>query len=141
MEKVADIFDNESIIGASTIKRVGTFRIVASKDADHEYHFLLMPIAHRERFAELTIEELTDMQKAEAIIQIFYAKHGINGYSKIELVGEEAGRTIPHYHVHFVPGKSDAFHNDPSKRHIHRDSTQMSKVVQELAAEFSGINI
>ncbi|MEM3227517.1 MAG: HIT domain-containing protein, partial [Candidatus Micrarchaeaceae archaeon] len=135
----SDIFDRENIIGPSTITILGTVRIVASKDADHEYHFLVMTVKHREKFTELTPEELSDMQKAERIIERFYKKHGINGYSKIELVGEEAGRTVAHYHVHFIPLKSDLFHNNPKDRGIHRDQEQMNKIVKELIVEFKSI--
>ncbi|MGC8699914.1 MAG: HIT domain-containing protein [Candidatus Micrarchaeia archaeon] len=141
MEKTAykDIFDSEQIIGASTILKIGSMRIVASLDADHEYHFLLMPIAHRESFTELTGEELKDMQFAERAISEFYKAHGIDGYSKIELVGKGAGRTIEHLHWHFVPGKSDVFHNNPKDRPIHRNGEQMKKVVDSLRPEFEEI--
>jgi diadenosine tetraphosphate (Ap4A) HIT family hydrolase len=131
-----DIFDDEKIIGASTITKVGTIRIVASKDADHEFHFLLIPIRHVEYFTELKEDEFKDMQSAESLIDAFYRARRLDGYSKIELVGIGAGRTVPHYHVHFIPGKSDNFHNNPSDRVLHRSADQIREVVSELSPEF-----
>ncbi len=133
---MADIFDDEKIIGISTITKVGAIRIVASKDADHDFHFLLMPIEHRGDFTELTETELKDMQRAESLVARFYKKHGLDGYSKIERVGASAGRTVPHYHVHILPGKSDNFHSNPADRALHRSTDQIKEAVSELSAEF-----
>ncbi|MGC8676572.1 MAG: HIT domain-containing protein, partial [Candidatus Micrarchaeia archaeon] len=137
--KYNDIFDNEEVIGKSTIIKVGTMRIVASMDADQEYHFLVMTIAHRNNSLELTDAERSDYALAERVIAEFYKMHGIGGYSKIELVGEEAGRTIPHWHVHFVPGKSDNFHNNPKDRPIHRSGVELSKFAEGLRPQFEEI--
>ncbi len=137
--KYNDIFDNEEVIGKSTIIKIGTIRIVASMDADHEYHFLVMTIAHRNNYFELTDAERSDYALAEKVIAGFYKMHGIDGYSKIELVGEEAGRTIPHWHVHFVPGKSDNFHNNPKERPLHRSSEELHTFAKSLSPEFENI--
>lgn len=133
---MADIFDDEKIIGGSTIVKFGTIRIVASKDADHDFHFLLMPVEHREDFTELTEVELKDMQKSESLVAELYKQHGLDGYSKIELVGTGAGRTVQHYHVHILPGKSDNFHNNPADRALHRSADQIREVVSKLNSEF-----
>ncbi|MGC8538150.1 MAG: HIT domain-containing protein [Candidatus Micrarchaeia archaeon] len=119
--------------------KVGTARIVASIDADHEYYFLVMTITHRNVFSELTDDEKRDYARAEDVISAFYKMHGINGYSKIELVGEESGRTISHLHVHFVPGKSDSFHNNPKDKPLHRSSEELYSFAVSLSPEFENI--
>jgi diadenosine tetraphosphate (Ap4A) HIT family hydrolase len=138
-EKRLDIFDDEKIIGASTITTIGTVRIVASKDADHEFHFLVMTIQYRDSFIDLTETELKDMQMAESLIAAFYKAHGLDSYSKIELVGSGAGRTIPHFHTHFLPGKSDLFNNNPGNRALHRSADQLNEIVSRLRPEFENL--
>ncbi len=76
------------------------------------------------------------MQNAESLIAAFYRAHRFDGYSKIELVGIGAGRTVPHYHVHFLPGKSDNFHNNPADRELHRSADQIREAVSALSPEF-----
>ena len=130
-----DIFCREEIIGASTIKKVGTMRVVLSMDGVEEYHLLVMPIRHVENAASLSIQERDDMVGAVGLIERFYASHGIGGYKQILLSGPAAGRTVPHLHWHIIPGNSE-FVTDPKQRKIHYSAEELKDKTKTLAREF-----
>ncbi len=134
-EKKKDIFCREEVIGASTVAKVGTMRIVLSMDGVAEYHFLVMPIRHVEDAAELSTQEWSDMTAAVGLIARFYASHSIEGYKQILLSGPAAGQTVPHLHWHIIPGNSE-FVTDPKQRKIHYTPDELGKKAKELANEF-----
>ena len=62
-------------------------------------HFLVVPIAHKERLTQLSEEEFVEMQTIATTLIRQYPQHLCYRYSK---TGSLAGQTVPHFHEHIV---------------------------------------
>ena len=69
-------------------------------------HFLIVPKRHVERFEDLREDELAE---AHALIakahHLAHAVHHATGYLLLQKNGKEAGQTVPHVHIHYLPRK------------------------------------
>lgn len=73
-------------------------------------HCLVIPKRHVERFELLTDEEITHMGRVikkvdQAVMKVF----GTSAYLLLQKNGLEAGQTVPHVHVHYIPKKEGDF--------------------------------
>lgn len=70
-------------------------------------HCLIIPKRHVERFENLTEEEITHIgigiQKVNHAVQKVFQ---ISSYLLLQKNGVEAGQTVPHVHVHYIPRKT-----------------------------------
>ena len=67
-------------------------------------HCLVIPKRHVERFELLTEEEITQIGRVikkvdRAVTQVF----GTSSYLLLQKNGPEAGQSVPHVHVHYIP--------------------------------------
>ena len=69
-------------------------------------HCLVLPKRHVERFEQLTDQEITQMGKVikkvdRAVTEVF----STSSYLLLQKNGIEVGQSVPHVHVHYIPGK------------------------------------
>lgn len=70
-------------------------------------HVLVVTKRHVEHFEQLTPEEITSI--GEAVKKIHSAAsqaYAASGYLLLQKNGIQAGQTVPHMHVHYIPRKS-----------------------------------
>jgi len=74
-------------------------------------HVLIVPKRHVERFENLTADELIEMK--ELIQKIDAAERrlfGNTGYLLLQKNGSEAGQSVPHVHIHYLPRSKKESH-------------------------------
>lgn len=74
-------------------------------------HFMIIPIAHRTGFPELTLDEYLEAQEIASKLIIYFAKKGFPIVYLIHKTGKFAGQTVPHWHEHviFAPLEAERF--------------------------------
>ena len=75
---------------------------------------LVSPLRSVERFADLTVEEVSDLFVCvHRIAPVLQRLHSAPSLTIAVQDGEHAGQTVPHVHVHMLPRKHGDFpHND-----------------------------
>ena len=68
-----------------------------------EGHALIIPKRHVEKVTELSIGEWLELRDVISELSAFYAKKGIKDYNIGLNCGINAGQTVPHLHIHFIP--------------------------------------
>jgi diadenosine tetraphosphate (Ap4A) HIT family hydrolase len=69
-------------------------------------HALIVPNRHVERFEDLTVEELAEIQILVGRVDEAAKKtFGATGYLLLQKNGQEAGQSVPHVHFHYLPRK------------------------------------
>ena len=146
VSKPADIFCNEAIIGASTVTKIGTMRVVLAKDGITTNHLLVMPIAHRNHFDELVGRERLDFEKAQGVVRQWMSGRGISSIRMVAMDGPESGSTIQHWHMHVI-GVTKEDRDDekfglrmvsPESRPVHYSFEELPKKALEIRKEMSG---
>jgi histidine triad (HIT) family protein len=67
-------------------------------------HVLIIPARHVENFEELTEYEIAAMGKmVKKIDRVIKARYGNTSYILLHKSGEDAGATVPHAHMHYLP--------------------------------------
>lgn len=66
-------------------------------------HTLIVPIAHRPDYFDLTQDEVNDTDIALRTLREEFVAHGVTAFNIGWNVGEVSGQTIPHAHCHLIP--------------------------------------
>lgn len=78
--------------------------------ADEAPHFLIIPKKHRESFGELTPSEyLEAMAMANKLTDYFQESYPQSTLHFFHKTGKPAGQTVPHWHMHVIVIKEDAY--------------------------------
>lgn len=69
-----------------------------------EGHCLIIPKSHKERFEDLSEEEILQMARVinkvnSAVQKVFHT----SSYLLLQKNGQEVGQTVPHVHIHYIP--------------------------------------
>jgi diadenosine tetraphosphate (Ap4A) HIT family hydrolase len=76
-------------------------------------HILVIPHRHAETYLDLTIpEKIAILQLAEPCLYFLSDKYNPDGYNVGMNIGESAGQTVMHCHVHLIP-RYNGDMNDP----------------------------
>lgn len=71
-----------------------------------EGHILVIPKRHVERFEELSVEEMGEIQELIAqVAKAFPLAYGAQDYFIMQKNGPLAGQSVPHLHFHVFPTK------------------------------------
>lgn len=95
------------LAGAPEATRFGSVYAVLDGYAVTEGHALIIPVAHRAHYFELTEQEIVDTTLA---LRALYVEHVLSGVTDFNIgwnVGEAAGQTIGHAHCHLIPRRPD----------------------------------
>jgi len=80
------------------------------KVVEESPHFLIIPKNHRENFNELKSSEYNEAMKlAKKISDYFQENYPQSTLHLYHKTGEAAGQTVPHWHLHVVVVKEDAY--------------------------------
>lgn len=70
----------------------------------HEYHVLVLPKRHVERFEDLDDQEVLAVHHLiQKVQEKIFALAGLNDYFLLQKNGKSAGQTVPHIHIHCIP--------------------------------------
>lgn len=70
-------------------------------------HCLILPKRHVERYEALTDGEMLALgQLVRKVDQAVQEQFGTTGYLQLQKNGSEAGQTVPHVHIHYIPKKA-----------------------------------
>ncbi|NGX57383.1 MAG: hypothetical protein K940chlam3_00274 [Chlamydiae bacterium] len=73
-------------------------------------HFLITPKKHKETFGELTASEYKEaMALAEKVTDYFQESYPQSTLHFFHKTGKAAGQTVPHWHMHVIVVKEDAY--------------------------------
>lgn len=68
-----------------------------------EGHALIIPKRHVEKITELSIGEWLDLRDIIKQLESLYQAQGVLDYNVGLNCGPNAGQTVPHLHIHFIP--------------------------------------
>jgi len=113
-EKGDDAFCDPDVIAKQCVhegkEMVVLYNYAPVKVVEESPHFLIIPKRHRGNFNELTASEYSEaMQLATKITDYFhdfYPQSTLHLYHK---TGQPAGQSVPHWHLHVVVVKEDAY--------------------------------
>lgn len=66
-------------------------------------HMLIVPLAHRVTFFDLTRDEVNDTDVALRVLREEFTAAGVDAFNIGWNAGEAAGQTVPHAHCHLIP--------------------------------------
>ncbi|MEZ3158163.1 HIT domain-containing protein [Microbacterium sp. BWR-S6Y] len=66
-------------------------------------HALIVPLAHRRDYFDLTLEELLDTDRALTTLRDEFVRTGVTDFNIGWNSGAAAGQTISHAHCHLIP--------------------------------------
>ncbi len=95
-----DVLDRQTVFEGKEIRVLYNFAPI--RLGGQELHFLLVPIAHRSRFDEVTQSEYLECQDLASQIVQFYQARGYPTAYLFDKTGKRAGQTVPHWHQHLV---------------------------------------
>jgi diadenosine tetraphosphate (Ap4A) HIT family hydrolase len=92
-------------------KRINVFYDRApERIVDENPHFLITPKRHAVKLTELTEDEYTEsMETAQKIANYFQRDNPRCTLHMLHKTGEAAGQTVPHWHLHVIVVKDDAY--------------------------------
>ena len=75
-----------------------------------KYHYLFIPTAHYATLAEMTLFDASSLWMIMKKIPEIVDSLGITeGYRLVINQGENAGQTVPHFHIHLLAGQKMDF--------------------------------
>ena len=105
------VFCQESVLEVQTIYATDRAAVIQTHKPVVDGHVLIIPKRHVERFEELTLEEIGEMQ--EAIKRVDRAEKNLYGnpaYLLLQKNGTDAGQSVPHVHFHYLPRQANESH-------------------------------
>lgn len=66
-------------------------------------HMLIIPLAHRGTYFDLTQDEVRDTDMALRVLREEFLTEGVTAFNIGWNAGEAAGQTVPHAHCHLIP--------------------------------------
>ena len=108
-------FCNEQILQAQTFYEDNLVRGMCTHKPLLPYHCLVVIKRHIENIDNATDEEIAAafrlIKKINAIVQKL---NGPSSYLLLQKNGREAGQTVPHVHIHYLPTKQTDCRNTPT---------------------------
>ncbi len=96
-----EVIDKQSVLKGRTVNVLYNYAPIGF--GGERLHFLIVPKKHRTRFSDLAEEEYLEATKlTQALSKHFYKTRSIQNGHIFHKTGEDAGQTVPHWHMNMI---------------------------------------